>query len=150
MHVSKSNSIVTLIPFHKNQLKSNLICIMLLKTNLHTQFQVNIGRQKSGKLKRNLLIDKGTNCEQTKRQASRGLIRNNGNCVTSGQYYNYDCSTGGHHDSIMADQLAGHWFLKASDLADNSVSIATNISQAAIHVIVPTAYGEKISRSFGV
>ncbi|KAK3097227.1 hypothetical protein FSP39_007733 [Pinctada imbricata] len=39
----------------------------------------------------------------------------------NGKYYNFDCSTGGHHDSIMADQLAGHWFLKASDLADDSI-----------------------------
>lgn len=39
-----------------------------------------------------------------------------------GSYYNYDCSSGGHHDSIMADQLAGHWFLKASGLQDDDVS----------------------------
>lgn len=39
----------------------------------------------------------------------------------AGSYYNYDCSTGGHHDSVMADQLAGHWFLKASGLQDDEV-----------------------------
>lgn len=39
-----------------------------------------------------------------------------------GSYYNYDCSSGGHHDSIMVDQLAGHWFLKASGLQDDDVS----------------------------
>ncbi|XP_061171988.1 non-lysosomal glucosylceramidase-like [Saccostrea echinata] len=39
----------------------------------------------------------------------------------NGSYYNYDCSKGGHHDSVMADQLAGHWFLKASGLQDDDL-----------------------------
>lgn len=39
-----------------------------------------------------------------------------------GFYYNYDCSLGGYYDSIMADQLVGYWFLKASGLQDDDVS----------------------------
>lgn len=39
-----------------------------------------------------------------------------------GEYYNYDSSSSDHHNSIMADQLAGQWYLKACGLPDNSVS----------------------------
>ncbi|XP_076443638.1 non-lysosomal glucosylceramidase-like isoform X2 [Babylonia areolata] len=39
----------------------------------------------------------------------------------NGRYFDFDTSQSGHHDSIMADQLAGHWFLKASDLDDGTV-----------------------------
>ncbi|XP_053405634.1 non-lysosomal glucosylceramidase-like [Mercenaria mercenaria] len=39
----------------------------------------------------------------------------------NGHYYNYDCSTCGNHDSIMADQLAGNWYMKASGITDNTV-----------------------------
>jgi non-lysosomal glucosylceramidase len=28
----------------------------------------------------------------------------------NGEYFNYDSSTSGHHDSIMADMMAGHWY----------------------------------------
>ena len=34
----------------------------------------------------------------------------------NGEYYNYDASPSRHHDSIMADQLAGHWFARACGL----------------------------------
>lgn len=34
----------------------------------------------------------------------------------NGEYYNYDASPSKHHDSIMADQLAGHWFARACGL----------------------------------
>jgi len=34
----------------------------------------------------------------------------------NGQYYNYDSSASYHHDSIMADQLAGQWYAKACGL----------------------------------
>jgi uncharacterized protein (DUF608 family) len=30
----------------------------------------------------------------------------------NGKYYNYDSSRSNHHDSIMADQLAGFWYLR--------------------------------------
>jgi non-lysosomal glucosylceramidase len=34
----------------------------------------------------------------------------------NGKYYKYDCSSNSHHDSIMADQLAGEWYARACDL----------------------------------
>ncbi len=34
----------------------------------------------------------------------------------NGEYYLYDASGGPHSDSVMADQLAGHWFTRASGL----------------------------------
>lgn len=34
----------------------------------------------------------------------------------NGQYYNYDSSLSSHHDSIMADQMAGQWYAKACGL----------------------------------
>ena len=42
--------------------------------------------------------------------------------LRAGRYYDFDTSQNGHHDSIMADQLAGHWFMKASQLEDDTVS----------------------------
>ena len=37
----------------------------------------------------------------------------------SGVYYNYDSSNSKYSDSIMADQMAGQWYLKACDLAQS-------------------------------
>jgi non-lysosomal glucosylceramidase len=34
----------------------------------------------------------------------------------NGTYYDYDASTGKSHDSVMADQLAGHWYARACGL----------------------------------
>jgi len=34
----------------------------------------------------------------------------------NGRYYLYDASRSAHHDSIMADQLAGHWYARACGL----------------------------------
>lgn len=34
----------------------------------------------------------------------------------NGRYYNYDASRSRQHDSIMADQLAGHWYARACGL----------------------------------
>jgi len=50
----------------------------------------------------------------------------------NGEYYNYDASTSMHHDSIMADQLAGHWYSQASGLGgvvpkDNARSALVSI-----------------------
>ena len=36
-----------------------------------------------------------------------------------GRYYNYDSSKSEHHNSIMSDQLAGHWYLKATGAEDS-------------------------------
>ncbi len=52
---------------------------------------------------------------------------NNLNGCVSGSYYNFDSSGSDHHDSIMSDQLAGQWFLKASEIPDDSVSIHSYI-----------------------
>lgn len=38
----------------------------------------------------------------------------------NGIYYNYDSSTSKYHNSIMADQMAGQWYLKACDLGQSS------------------------------
>ncbi|XP_046562638.1 non-lysosomal glucosylceramidase-like [Haliotis rubra] len=54
-----------------------------------------------------LVLDKGRQSYETK--------------LWNGRYYNYDSSTSGHHDSLMADQLAGQWFLRASGLQDDEV-----------------------------
>jgi non-lysosomal glucosylceramidase len=35
----------------------------------------------------------------------------------NGEYYDFDSSSGRHSDSIMADQLAGHWYARACGLA---------------------------------
>ena len=34
----------------------------------------------------------------------------------NGRYYNFDSSSAKHHDSIMADQLAGQWYMRACGL----------------------------------
>jgi len=36
----------------------------------------------------------------------------------NGQYYNFDSSNAKHHDSIMADQLAGQWYMNVCGLPD--------------------------------
>ena len=34
----------------------------------------------------------------------------------NGRYYDFDISTSRHHDSIMADQLVGQWYMRACGL----------------------------------
>ncbi len=36
----------------------------------------------------------------------------------NGRYFNYDSGRKRHNDSVMADQLAGHWYTRASGLPD--------------------------------
>jgi uncharacterized protein (DUF608 family) len=50
-----------------------------------------------------IVLEKGKNSYDTK--------------LWNGKYYNYDCSSSAHHDSIMADQLAGQWYTKACGLS---------------------------------
>nr|KAG5708585.1 hypothetical protein BaRGS_033006 [Batillaria attramentaria] len=57
-----------------------------------------------------------------------------GKKLWNGRYYDFDTSTSNHHDSIMADQLAGHWFLKASELEDDTV-FPPDLVQAALKTI---------------
>lgn len=42
--------------------------------------------------------------------------------LVSGTYYNYDSSASKYSNSIMADQMAGQWYLKACDLAQTAPS----------------------------
>ncbi|XP_050400246.1 non-lysosomal glucosylceramidase isoform X1 [Patella vulgata] len=48
----------------------------------------------------------------------------------TGKYYQYDSSNSGHHDSIMADQLSGQWFLHASEIVDEAVFPADKVRTA--------------------
>lgn len=41
----------------------------------------------------------------------------------NGKYYNYDSSGGSHSNSVMSDQCAGHWFLRASGLGDGEFKV---------------------------
>jgi len=52
----------------------------------------------------------------------------------NGKYFNYDSSTSGHHDSIMADQLCGWYYLVASGLEANSPFVEKH-AQSALSVI---------------
>lgn len=38
----------------------------------------------------------------------------------NGKYMNYDASTSIHHDSIMADQMAGQWYARACNLPNGT------------------------------
>ena len=52
----------------------------------------------------------------------------------NGKYFNYDSSKSGHHDSIMADQLCGWFYLLASGLEEN-LPFDQNHAQSALSVI---------------
>ena len=40
-----------------------------------------------------------------------------------GRYYNYDCSSQPQSHSIMSDQCAGQWFLRASGLGEGDSEV---------------------------
>lgn len=40
-----------------------------------------------------------------------------------GRYYNYDCSSQPQSYSIMSDQCAGQWFLRASGLGEGDTEV---------------------------
>ncbi|KAH3838447.1 non-lysosomal glucosylceramidase-like [Dreissena polymorpha] len=48
----------------------------------------------------------------------------------NGKYYNYDCSSHGTHDSVMADQLAGNWYMKAAGIIDETVFPSNHVRSA--------------------
>ncbi|KAK3608169.1 hypothetical protein CHS0354_034127 [Potamilus streckersoni] len=48
----------------------------------------------------------------------------------NGEYYNYDSSTCGHHDSIMADQLAGYWYMKCSGINESEIFPSDHVKSA--------------------
>ncbi|ESN98572.1 hypothetical protein HELRODRAFT_177051 [Helobdella robusta] len=53
----------------------------------------------------------------------------------NGMYYDFDSSTSGHHDSCMADQLAGHWFLKASLIDDDDIFPSRKTTSALLSTL---------------
>ncbi|KAL4228193.1 Non-lysosomal glucosylceramidase [Mactra antiquata] len=59
----------------------------------------------------------------------------------NGEYYNYDCSTSGTHDSVMSDQLAGNWYMKASGITDTSVFPEENVKKALLKVFNSNVMG---------
>ncbi|KAH9503274.1 Non-lysosomal glucosylceramidase [Bulinus truncatus] len=61
----------------------------------------------------------------------------------NGSYYNFDCSESIYHDSVMADQLAGYWFLKASDLIDETVFPSENVKKALSTIFKNNVMGFK-------
>ncbi|XP_075043493.1 non-lysosomal glucosylceramidase [Mixophyes fleayi] len=44
----------------------------------------------------------------------------------NGKYYNYDCGDRSYHDSVMSDQCAGHWFLRACGLGHGQSEVFPN------------------------
>lgn len=46
-----------------------------------------------------------------------------------GKYYNYDSSGRDHSNSVMSDQCAGHWFLRASGLGEGEYQASSNMSR---------------------
>lgn len=53
-----------------------------------------------------------------------------------GKYYNYDSSGRSLSNSVMSDQCAGQWFLRASGLGDNDYQVSLkNILQACFNMI---------------
>lgn len=45
-----------------------------------------------------------------------------------GKYYNYDSSKRELSNSVMADQCAGHWFLRASGLEEEAYQVSLKYS----------------------
>ncbi|KAM8960983.1 non-lysosomal glucosylceramidase [Pelodytes ibericus] len=44
----------------------------------------------------------------------------------NGKYYNYDCGDQSYYNSIMSDQCAGQWFLRACGLGDGKTEVFPN------------------------
>lgn len=60
-----------------------------------------------------------------------------------GKYYNYDSSGRNLSNSVMSDQCAGHWFLRASGLGDDDFQVskeqsklcyAPSVAQGTVHL----------------
>lgn len=67
--------------------------------------------------------------------------------LVSGTYYNYDSSTSKYSNSIMADQMAGQWYLKACDLAQTAPSdqvITAPFCEPASKLFIWRIYCEKL------
>lgn len=50
----------------------------------------------------------------------------------TGDYYRFDCSGRTHGDSIMSDQLCGHWWLKMCGVDDSEVFPKSNVEKALL------------------
>lgn len=48
----------------------------------------------------------------------------------TGNYYRFDCSGAAHGNSIMSDQLCGHWWLSMCGVDDSDVFPKDNIKKA--------------------
>ncbi|XP_070541626.1 non-lysosomal glucosylceramidase-like, partial [Ptychodera flava] len=58
------------------------------------------------------------------------------NKLWNGKYYNYDSSSSRQSNSIMSDQTAGHWYLKACDLVhENDEVFPTNHVRSALRTV---------------
>ncbi|KAL5005060.1 hypothetical protein ScPMuIL_018516 [Solemya velum] len=82
-----------------------------------------------------MMVEMGTLLEKNEDVAKYGEILDRGKVsyekkLWNGKYYNYDSSTSGYHDSVMAGQLAGHWFLKASGLQDDTIFPPDHVNSA--------------------
>ena len=67
--------------------------------------------------------------------------------LVSGTYYNYDSSTSKYSNSIMADQMAGQWYLKACNLAQTAPSdqvITASFCEPASKLFIWRIYCEKL------
>ena len=62
--------------------------------------------------------------------------------ILSGKYYSYDCSRHTRHDSIMADQCAGQWFLYICGIDDVSDIEVVLQGYGVLYQLVFTAWHE--------
>jgi len=63
--------------------------------------------------------------------------------IWNGSYYNYDSSSSGHSDSVMADQLAAHWFLKASGIQNDQIYPSDHVNKALSKIYKNNVLGFK-------
>lgn len=62
---------------------------------------------------------------RARRVSKAGKSRQSPPFSLAGKYYNYDSGHGPSSDSIMADQLAGQWFLRACGLGEGQSEVRT-------------------------
>ena len=60
--------------------------------------------------------------------------------IVTGHYYNYDSSTNKYYNSIMADQMAGQWYLKACDLGQSPTEEVSVDKMIPLCCTVHTSY----------
>jgi len=62
----------------------------------------------------------------------------------NGEYYKFDSSSGSHGNSIMSDQLCGHWFLVMCGVDDSEVFPKGNVLRA-----LKTLYDKNVQNFLG-